>query len=731
MRKLTVLLTVLHYPFANARSAGTVYHHSTGNKTEQHLHQPASTKPLFMRKLFSLFLCLLIISSASAQLPDLTSAATTYNQQTLPAGSYVIAMDNTNQSTTISSTDVFNVKAYGLAIHLLNNNYRLRWIIKPGKTKDAADFTVNATRFKPTLGTAASLSFKAGPFVIFASDTAGIYQKIDQYNSSTASANKVNVYRTNADVTVDVRFDYQINGVIWKPKAALLDDGGNADIHQTYMTLAGVPATNFSVETSAANLNTSCFTFASEPHNSTENATIISAIKTFVQYGGNFLAQCEAVRTYENSSAGRFQTTRADANATFEKGAGGNNNFALGTLSNSANFPAAYLPFSQFEGSFNADKGGSLKNWRLTTGSTFNSTGHAHIHGGTSNTVYAASASKLVTSSQLGGMVYYLSQHDFGDATSTQSAINGHRMYMNALMTPTNPQGSIRTAMVVNCMNTLSDPTNVILNVNNAPTAALPMTFNLYADVSQPYGAYDAGDILLGTQTFTAAGGAAKTISVTNQYKRNVPYVINVIPSSGCLQSFNLLAPQCSNTLPVSFKSFTTKRNKQNVVLNWQTATELNNAGFAIERNVNGNWAEIAFVPSQANGGNSSTELNYTYNDLNSYKGISQYRIRQDDPDSKTTYSVIRSVQGEGAGPKLVIYPNPSMDGRLQLVFEDANSTRHIVIIDMNGRIVRQLSNVSNSSISIDGLNVGLYTARVINQATGESTLQKFVIQQK
>jgi len=38
---------------------------------------------------------------------------------------------------------------------------------------------------------------------------------------------------------------------------------------------------------------------------------------------------------------------------------------------------------------------------------------------------------------------------------------------------------------------------------------------------------------------------------------------------------------------------------------------------------------------------------------------------------------------------------------------------------------------VINSSITVDGLNAGLYTARVIDQSTGESTLQKFVIQQK
>lgn len=201
--------------------------------------------------------------------------------------------------------------------------------------------------------------------------------------------------------------------------------------------------------------------------------------------------------------------------------------------------------------------------------------------------------------------------------------------------------------------------------------------------------------------------------------------------AQGCFDRIAYAGAQNASTLPVSFKSFTAKRNKSNVVLNWQTTSEQNNAGFAIERNINGNWSEIAFVPSQAAGGNSNSDLNYSYLDFNTNKGISQYRIRQNDLDAKMTYSVIRSVQGEGAGPKLVIYPNPSTDGRVQMVFEDANSARHIVISDMSGRIVRQYSNVLNSSMTIDGLSSGLFTARVINQATGESTLQKFVIQQK
>jgi hypothetical protein len=201
--------------------------------------------------------------------------------------------------------------------------------------------------------------------------------------------------------------------------------------------------------------------------------------------------------------------------------------------------------------------------------------------------------------------------------------------------------------------------------------------------------------------------------------------------ASGCFDKVDYVLLTNAPVLPVNFKSFTAKRNKQQVHLNWQTANESNNAGFVVERNINGNWSEVSFVASKATGGNSEEAIEYQYIDLNSHKGITQYRIRQNDFNEKTTYSTVRSVQGEALGSKVVIYPNPSFDGRVQVVFADGASTRHVVISDMSGRIVRQLNGVINSSITVDGLNAGLYTARVIDQSTGESTLQKFVIQQK
>src|SRR5687767_13579152 len=169
------------------------------------------------------FLTLFIAASASAQNTDLPSPAA--NLQTLPSGSYVIAMDNTNQ---VNNSGVFNYKAYGLIVTLLNNSKAVKWVIKAGKIKDGIDFTVNATRIKPTSGSAASYDFKAGPFVIFAQDTTGIAAIIDTYNLLILNPNdKVKAYRTNADVSVDIR--YNLTGFV--PKAAILTDGGNAAIH--------------------------------------------------------------------------------------------------------------------------------------------------------------------------------------------------------------------------------------------------------------------------------------------------------------------------------------------------------------------------------------------------------------------------------------------------------------------------------------------------------------------
>lgn len=353
------------------------------------------------------------IPAALAQDPNLPSPVP--NLQTLPANSYIIAMDNTHQQ---NSAGVFNYKAYGLIVHLLNNNTKVKWVITAGKAKDATDISVNAIRIKPTLGSNASFNFKAGPFVIFSSDTAGVASLVENFNSAISNANdKVKIYRTTAATTVDIRYD--LTGFI--PKAAVLTDGGNQAIHMNYFAVCNVPSSNYML-LQGIQLATSCFTFASEPHNSRTGQEVdeaIAGIKTFVQMGGNFLAQCEAVQTYENSSIGRFQTTTGitDANST------------AGTA---ISYPNPDLSFSQFEGSYSVSKGGSLQNWRINATGTNNY--HSHARATADNTVIGASVSKHYSGP--GGLVFYIGNHRFDDQLTTLTSVNGLRMYMNAFLTP-------------------------------------------------------------------------------------------------------------------------------------------------------------------------------------------------------------------------------------------------------------------------------------------------------
>ena len=75
----------------------------------------------------------------------------------IPAGSYVIAMDNELQG-----GSNFNLKTYGLIVRLLHAEVPLKWAIKSGKSKNGTDFSANASRITPTLQNSSMRNFKSG-----------------------------------------------------------------------------------------------------------------------------------------------------------------------------------------------------------------------------------------------------------------------------------------------------------------------------------------------------------------------------------------------------------------------------------------------------------------------------------------------------------------------------------------------------------------------------------------
>jgi Secretion system C-terminal sorting domain len=186
--------------------------------------------------------------------------------------------------------------------------------------------------------------------------------------------------------------------------------------------------------------------------------------------------------------------------------------------------------------------------------------------------------------------------------------------------------------------------------------------------------------------------------------------------------------------LPVKLVYFNAARSGANVNLTWQTSIEENSKGFDVQRFTGGvgGWQTIAFVPSQAVNGRSNSPLNYQFTDFNNTtKGITQYRLKQLDNDNRSSYSLIRSVRGDGQKGKTIVYPNPSSDGKVSIIFEDVNGTRDISVADVSGRVIKQMKGVTNNNITIDNLSAGFYTVRIVNNETGEQTVEKFVVNKR
>jgi hypothetical protein len=182
-----------------------------------------------------------------------------------------------------------------------------------------------------------------------------------------------------------------------------------------------------------------------------------------------------------------------------------------------------------------------------------------------------------------------------------------------------------------------------------------------------------------------------------------------------------------ASTLPVSFKSFTATRSKSSVILKWETSSEANNKGFDVERKTTGGWINVAYAASKAQNGNSASVLSYSVSDLNVESGISQYRIRQIDMDGVSKYSDVRTVRDEQQAAKVLVYPNPSSDSKVSVLFDAPGVLYNVELIDINGRVVKQWASVANN-LAITDLTPGQYVLRAQNKSTLQISSEKIVI---
>ncbi|MBY5957885.1 T9SS type A sorting domain-containing protein [Membranicola marinus] len=163
--------------------------------------------------------------------------------------------------------------------------------------------------------------------------------------------------------------------------------------------------------------------------------------------------------------------------------------------------------------------------------------------------------------------------------------------------------------------------------------------------------------------------------------------------------------------LPIELLSFTAFAHKDEVDLDWETATELNNSHFEVQRSPDGrNYTTIGEVRGA---GTSSQVLDYAFTDEQPTPGKNYYRLKQVDYNGSFDYSPVRMVT-LGADSRLSVFPNPVAPGSEITI--QGQKIRTVKIYNMLGQIVvDKVYDHPQSSITISSGNLaqGIYTTRV------------------
>lgn len=177
-------------------------------------------------------------------------------------------------------------------------------------------------------------------------------------------------------------------------------------------------------------------------------------------------------------------------------------------------------------------------------------------------------------------------------------------------------------------------------------------------------------------------------------------------------------------SLPISLVFFEATTLENSVKLKWETASEINNDFFTIEKSKNGiDWLIVGKVKGA---GNSSTHLSYATFDESPFQGLSYYRLKQTDYDGKYTYSKVVVVNRGAADNSIVVYPNPVAN----LLAVQLNATMgkvQVSVYNSSGYKVKsfELDATCESLCNIDVsmLSCGNYALQVVSQSSSNQLL--------
>lgn len=155
-------------------------------------------------------------------------------------------------------------------------------------------------------------------------------------------------------------------------------------------------------------------------------------------------------------------------------------------------------------------------------------------------------------------------------------------------------------------------------------------------------------------------------------------------------------------SLPIELVDFQANLMNGDVYLEWETASELNNDYFTVERSTDlKRWEQVLRVQGA---GNSNGSLLYKAIDNSPLKGISYYRLKQTDYDGRFEIFSPKSVSNTSlTSSEAKIYPNPFVD--FFTIKGVDSSVQNLIIHDSKGMIVKRESTL-NTTLGFDELTI-------------------------
>ncbi|HTL07049.1 MAG TPA: T9SS type A sorting domain-containing protein [Chitinophagaceae bacterium] len=273
----------------------------------------------------------------------------------------------------------------------------------------------------------------------------------------------------------------------------------------------------------------------------------------------------------------------------------------------------------------------------------------------------------------------------------------------------------------------LSASSTVTITVVPAPVAIAgpPQTISTTSTVLDAAASYSPNGSITAYSWTQVAGPAAATIANPSSA---TPIVSNML--AGSSYSFQLTVTDVLGAsgsavtgvtvtmaaLPVEFAYFNAQKNTAGNLLQWGTATELNNDYFVVERSEDG--SHFASIGKVAGAGSSTMPHSYSFTDSKSLAATNYYRLKQVDKNGSFTLSKVITVRNDNYTGGSLVYPNPVLASMSVTIDNEVKGKGQIAVYDVMGHTVKQASlskseRLLSTSIAMNDLVPGIYMVEV------------------